>query len=76
MQADDIKKVYTDLIASRYNNSQVLFQMLQEHNPQMNTAVYTKLQNEISGGRTEFDRNQRKSRIRFENTIRIFESML
>ncbi|NOU77109.1 hypothetical protein GC098_38095 [Paenibacillus sp. LMG 31458] len=60
MQADDIKKVYTDLIAGRYNDTQVLFKIVQEQNPQMSKDVYNKLQNEISAGRTEFDRNQKK----------------
>ncbi|MEC0230376.1 hypothetical protein [Paenibacillus alba] len=60
MQADDIKKVYTDLIAGRYNDTGALFKIVQEQNPQMNKDLYAKLQNEISAGRTEFDRNQKK----------------
>jgi hypothetical protein len=38
----------------------VLFKIVQEQNPQMSKDVYNKLQNEISAGRTEFDRNQKK----------------
>lgn len=71
MQADDVKKVYGDIISSRYNDSSLLFQMVQEQNPQMNSSLYTKLQNEISAGRTEFDRNQTKilDQIREYNTF-------
>ncbi|MGO4497710.1 hypothetical protein AB4114_17675 [Paenibacillus sp. 2RAB27] len=70
MQADDIKKVYTDLIAGRYTNTQALFQTIQEQNPQMSSTLYTKLQNEVSSARTEFDRNQKKiaDQVREYNT--------
>jgi hypothetical protein len=70
MQADDIKKVYTDLIAGRYTDTQVLFKVVQEQNPHMSKDLYTKLQNEVSSARTEFDRNQKKiaDQVREYNT--------
>lgn len=60
IQAKQFKNVYTDLISGRNQDTHLLFKMVQEQNPQLNGQVYTKLQNEISSGRTEFDRNQNK----------------
>ncbi|MEM4994857.1 hypothetical protein WKH56_20045 [Priestia sp. SB1] len=60
LQAEQMKDTYTDLISGRYEDSDLLFKMVQEQNPQLNGEVYTKLQNEISAGRIEFDRNQKK----------------
>jgi hypothetical protein len=60
IQAEQFKDVYTGLIQGRYEDPNLLFKMVQEQNPQLNGEVYTKLQNEISAGRIEFDRNQKK----------------
>lgn len=60
IQAEQFKDVYTDLISGRYEDTDLLFKMVQEQNPQLNGEVYTKLQNEISSARIEFDRNQKK----------------
>lgn len=60
IQAEQIKEVYTDLIAGRYDDPNVLFKMVQEQNPQLDTGVYTQLQREISAGRTQFDNNQKQ----------------
>jgi hypothetical protein len=60
IQAEQFKDVYTGLIEGRNQDTDLLFKMVQEHNPQLNGEVYTKLQNEISAGRIEFDRNQKK----------------
>lgn len=60
LQAEQFKDVYVDLISGRYEDSKLLFKAVQEQNPNLNGEVYTKLQNEISAGRTEFDRNQKK----------------
>lgn len=60
IQAEQFKDVYTDLISGRYEDADLLFKMVQEQNPQLNGEVYTKLQNEISSARIEFDRNQKK----------------
>ncbi|MEO2202353.1 hypothetical protein ABGV42_01200 [Paenibacillus pabuli] len=70
MQADDFKEVYSGIIEGRYQDTQLLFKSVQESNPSLGTEVYTKLQNEISAGRTTFDRNQSKitDQIREYNT--------
>lgn len=60
LQAEQFKDVYADLISGRYEDIKLLFKAVQEQNPNLNGEVYTKLQNEISAGRTEFDRNQKK----------------
>lgn len=60
IQAEQIKDVYTDLIAGRYDDPNVLFKMVQEQNPNLDTSVYTQLQREISAGRTQFDNNQKQ----------------
>lgn len=60
-QAKQFKEVYDGMIAGRYqNDSEVLFKMIQEQNPQLNQDVYTNLQNLIISGRKEFDNNQKK----------------
>lgn len=71
MQAEDVRKVYSDVISGRYNDSSLLFKMVQEQNPRLDSSVYTKLQNEVSAGRTEFDRNQKEvlDQIREYNTF-------
>lgn len=60
IQAEQFKDVYMDLISGRYENNQVLFKMVQEQNPQLDTNVYAQLQREISAGRSTFDNNQKK----------------
>lgn len=71
MQTDDIKKVYTDIITGRYQKDEnVLMKMVQENNPQLDTKVYTKLQNQIASSRKEFDNNQKNiaDKVREYNT--------
>jgi uncharacterized membrane-anchored protein YhcB (DUF1043 family) len=60
LQADQIKEVYDGLIQGRYQDQDLLFQAVQEQNPNLNGEVYTKLQNEISTARIKFDNNQKK----------------
>jgi hypothetical protein len=60
IQAEQFKDVYTGLIEGRNQDTGLLFKAVQEQNPALGTEVYTKLQNEISAGRIEFDRNQKK----------------
>lgn len=60
LQAKQFKDVYTDLIAGRNNDTGLLFKAVREQNPQLNGDVYTKLQNEISSARIQFDNNQKK----------------
>ncbi|MCP1184939.1 hypothetical protein [Paenibacillus sp. 1781tsa1] len=60
LQAEQIKDVYTGLIAGRYDDQGLLFKMVQEQNPQLDTSVYSQLQREISAGRQQFDNNQKQ----------------
>ncbi|MNC08145.1 hypothetical protein D3C75_557190 [compost metagenome] len=60
LQAEQFKETYTELISGRYQDTNLLFKMVQEQNPQLDASVYTKLQNQIAAGRKEFDNNQKK----------------
>ncbi|MDF2615440.1 MAG: hypothetical protein K0Q47_95 [Sedimentibacter sp.] len=60
LQADQMKDVYTDLISGRYEDSDVLFKMVTEDNPDINTSVYTQLQQQIEAGRNSFKNDQDK----------------
>lgn len=59
LQAEQFKDVYTGLITGRYEDSELLFKMVSENNPQMGTEVYTNLQNAIESGRTSFANDQK-----------------
>ena len=56
MQRDDLSKVYKEAMQGRYgaDGSKAVFQWLQEQNPQLNAEVYTRLQQTMEAGRTEF----------------------
>lgn len=58
LQASQVKEVYTDLISSRYTDTNVLFKMVTEDNPQLDTKLYTRIQELIESGRATFDSNQ------------------
>jgi hypothetical protein len=60
MQKDDLKEVVTEALSARYgeDGSKALFQFIQEQNPQIDSAVYTKLQQMIEAGRKDFERAQ------------------
>lgn len=60
LQADQVKEVYTGLITGRYKDDKVLFKMVKEDNPQIDTGIYAQMQREISAGRNTFDNNQKK----------------
>lgn len=62
MQRDDLSKVITDALNARYGESgaQAVFQAIQEQNPQIDSAVYTKIQQIIQAGRKDFEIGQRK----------------
>lgn len=60
LQAKQVKDVYEDLISGRYNDADLLFKMVKEDNPKLDTSVYTQLQREISAGRQQFDNNQKQ----------------
>ena len=58
LQAEQFKDVYTDLIAGRYEDTELLFKAVQESNPQLDSSVYTQLQRQIAADRATFSNNQ------------------
>ena len=60
MYANDLKKLYDGAIKARYGDdgSKAMFQFIQEHNPNLDSAVYTKLQAAIESGRNSFQAEQ------------------
>jgi len=72
LQASQMKDVYMGLISGRYDDSELLFKMVTEDNPEISTEVYTKLQNQIVAGRKEFDNNQKK----IADMVREYNSIL
>lgn len=56
MMRDDIKEVFTAALQGRYgeNGSQAVFQWIQEQNPQIDSSVYTKIQQAMEAFRNEF----------------------
>lgn len=70
LQAEQIKDVYNDLIQGRNQDTDLLFKVVKEDNPKLDTAVYTKLQKDISSSRDNFSNNQKKiaDKIREYNT--------
>lgn len=60
LQAKQMKDVYTDLIAGRNQDQNLLFKMVKEDNPKLNGEVYTQLQRQIEAGRDTFKNDQNK----------------
>lgn len=60
MQRDDISKVITAALQSRYgaDGAKAVFQAIHEQNPTIDSTVYKKLQEIIQAGRDEFQNNQ------------------
>lgn len=56
MQRDDLTKVVQSALTARYGaeGSKAMFQWIQEQNPNINSEVYTKLQQIIEAGRNDF----------------------
>lgn len=60
LQAEQFKSVYTDLIAGRNQDANLLFKSIREDNPKLDASVYKQLQTEISAGRNTFQNSQKK----------------
>lgn len=58
LQAEQFKDVYQDLIKDRNQDANLLFKVIHEQNPQMDTSLYANLQQNISDNRKVFDNNQ------------------
>lgn len=60
MYKNDLKEVMTSVMSARQgpNGSQATFQMFKEHNIQIDSSMYTKIQQVIEAGRNEFQANQ------------------
>lgn len=70
MYADDFERIYTDLISGRNQDTNLLFKVIHESNPNLDSTVYTTLQRELSANRKTFDKNQAtiSDKIREYNT--------
>lgn len=70
MYAEDFERIYKELIEGRNQDQHLLFKVVQESNPNLDSTVYTTLQRELSANRKTFDNNQAKvlDRIREYNT--------
>jgi len=66
LQATQFKEVYDGLIQGRYSNegevvaTQNLFKVIKEDNPNMDTSVYSRLQQDIINSRDSFNNSQKK----------------
>lgn len=60
LQANNFKKVYDDIITGRYKDTNLLFKMVKENNPNLDQKTYINLQNEIGASRNNFDNNQKE----------------
>lgn len=60
MYKDDLKEVYTAAITGRYGSdgSQAMMQWLQEQNPNLDSAIYSRLQQTMEAGRNKFEHAQ------------------
>ena len=77
MYADDVARVTREAIEGRYGDkgSQATFQWLQEQNPQLDSSVYTKVQQVIESSRLDFENAQRRQidvRRQYEGAIGSF----
>lgn len=58
LQAEQFKDVYTGLITGRNQDQNLLFKMIKEDNPKLDTKIYTDLARNISDNRKTFNNNQ------------------
>lgn len=62
MQRDDLKATIEAQIKSRYgqDGSKAVFQVLKENNVAVTPELYTNIQKEISGGRKDYEQNEKR----------------
>lgn len=74
MYKDDVKEVFTGVMQGRYgeNGSQAMWQWLKEQNPQLDSAMYNRLQQVMEAGRNEF----KVAQTRFVDVKRTYETNL
>lgn len=73
--ATDFKEIYAGMMDGRYaadSKSNPMFKFIKEQNPQVDSAMYTKLANTITAQRAGFTRDQKKLiDIKREHTVLI-----
>lgn len=60
MYTEDLKEVYTAALTGRYGEggSKAMVALIKEHNPDLDSAVYTQVQRVIESGRDDFAQSQ------------------
>ena len=74
--AEDLKELYTNALTARYGEtgSQSMFQWLQEHNPDLSSETYVRLQSTIEAGRNSFESDQKQLISKKEQYTKLLRS--